>query len=234
MTATGTATSVATACTIHYTDEPPTATYYSYVQCLSCKGVVSGYPDGTFKEKDPITRGQLAKMVSQAAGFTEDPGSQIYSDVPPGSTYYDYINRLSRRGLVSGYPCPQRPGEARAGDAPCTPENPQLFRPNYNSTRGQLVKIVSNAAGYDEDVSGQFYADVPETGDGSQFYVWIMRLTNRGVMAGYACGTSDPRSGPCDEQNRPYFRPSNEVTRGQASKIVANTFFPNCQAHAPQ
>jgi hypothetical protein len=32
-------------------------------------------------------------------------------------------------------------------------------------------------------------------------------------------------------QNRPYFRPNNDVTRGQAAKIISNTFFPNCQSH---
>jgi hypothetical protein len=186
--------------------------------------VISGFPDGTYREGDPITRGQIAKIVSNAAGFNEDPGSQLYSDVPPGSTYYAFINRLTRRGVVSGYPCPQRPG----GGDECSPENPNLFRPNEFATRGQLAKIVSNAAGFSEAVSGQHYADVPANGDGSQFYPWIMRLTNRDVMGGYQCGTTDPRSGPCDAQNRPYFRPANQVTRGQASKIVSNTFFPNC------
>ena len=28
--------------------------------------------------------------------------------------------------------------------------------------------------------------------------------------------------------NLPYFRPGNNATRGQASKIVSNTFFPGC------
>jgi hypothetical protein len=92
-----------------------------------------------------------------------------------------------------------------------------------------MAKIVSNAAGFNEAVSGQHYADVPPNGEGSQFYPWIMRLTQRGVMSGYQCGTQDPRSGSCDAQNRPYFRPANLVTRGQAAKIVANTFFPECR-----
>ena len=30
--------------------------------------------------------------------------------------------------------------------------------------------------------------------------------------------------------NSPYFRPNADVTRGQAAKIVSNTFFPNCQS----
>jgi len=28
--------------------------------------------------------------------------------------------------------------------------------------------------------------------------------------------------------NLPYFRPNNNATRGQTSKIVSNTFFPDC------
>jgi S-layer homology domain len=210
-------------------------TFYTYINCLYCHGAISGYSDNTFRAGEPITRGQIAKIVSNAAGFQEDPGSQIYSDVLPGSPFYAYINRLTRRGIVAGYPCPAKTGmagEAAPGEESCSPEHPQLFRPNFNATRGQMGKIVSNAAGYNEDVSGQYYADVPPSGEGSQFYIYIMRLTGRGVISGYQCGTSDPRSGPCDAQHRPYFRPGNEVTRGQAAKIVANTFFPNCQPSA--
>jgi hypothetical protein len=51
-------------------------------------------------------------------------------------------------------------------------------------------------------------------------------LTNRGVMSGYPCGGPGE---PCDEENRPYFRWNAQVTRGQAAKIVGNTFFPNCE-----
>ncbi|HEX8599710.1 MAG TPA: S-layer homology domain-containing protein [Chloroflexia bacterium] len=219
--ATAAATSTATPCTINFPDNQPGDTFYEYIQCLACRGIVTGYPDGMFHAERNITRGQISKMVSNAAGFNEDPGPQIYQDVPPGSTYYEYINRLTNRGIMSGYPCPERP----EGDD-CDPDNPVIFLPNANATRGQLAKIVSNAAGYNEAVSGQFYADVPPAGQGSQFYEWIMRLTNRGVMSGYPCGGPGE---PCDGQNRPYFRWAVEVTRGQAAKIVANTFFPNCE-----
>ncbi|HEX8231013.1 MAG TPA: S-layer homology domain-containing protein, partial [Chloroflexia bacterium] len=219
--ATTTPMATATVCTVNFPDNQPGDTFYEYIQCLACRGIVTGYPDGMFHAERNITRGQISKMVSNAAGFNEDPGPQIYQDVPPGSTYYAYINRLTNRGIMSGYPCPERP----EGDD-CDPDNPVIFLPNANATRGQLAKIVSNAAGYNEAVSGQFYADVPPAGQGSQFYEWIMRLTNRDVMSGYACGGPGE---PCDGQNRPYFRWNVQVTRGQAAKIVANTFFPNCQ-----
>ena len=52
-----------------------------------------------------VTRGQFAKIASNAAGFIDPPGAQQYEDVVPGSTFYDFIWRLASRGLVSGYPC---------------------------------------------------------------------------------------------------------------------------------
>ncbi|MDQ3707558.1 MAG: PQQ-dependent sugar dehydrogenase [Chloroflexota bacterium] len=229
-----TATPTTSDCEITFQDVPAGSTFYPYITCLACQGIVGGYPCGGPGEpcgtsRDPyyrpganITRGQISKIVSEAAGFADDPGTQVYEDVEPGSPFYPWINRLSNRGHMSGYPC-GGPGE------PCEAGNRPYFRPNANATRGQLSKIVANAAGFDEDASGQTYADVPVSSAPSSFYIYIERLSARQVMGGYACGTADPNSGPCDDQDRSYFRPGNLVTRGQAAKIVGNTFYPNCE-----
>jgi len=211
-------TSIATptSCNISFTDVPSDSTFYTWIRCLACRGIISGYSDGTFKPDNEITRGQIAKMVSNAAGFNEDPGPQIYEDIDPSHTFYAWINRLSMRGHMGGYPCG---GEGE----PCDGDNKPYFRPFANATRGQLAKIVANAAGVAGTPTGLYYTDVLED---NPFYTWIMRLTNLGVMGGYPCGGEGE---PCDDANRPYFRPFANVTRGQASKIVANTFYPGCQ-----
>jgi hypothetical protein len=215
----GAATATATACTISFSDVPPNHTFYNEIRCLACRGIIGGYADGTFRPQNDITRGQIAKMVSNAAGFVEPPGAQIYEDVPVGSPFYDFIQRLTNRGHMGGYQC------GLVNHEPCIPpDNRPYFRPNHSATRGQLSKIVSNAAGFSEPHTGLFYTDV--TSD-NPFYLEIMRLTTRGVMSGYPCGTVPHE--PCDSENRPYFRWGNNVTRGQASKIVANTFFPGCE-----
>jgi photosystem II stability/assembly factor-like uncharacterized protein len=200
-----------------FLDVPPNHTFYSYVYCMSCKGIISGYPDGTFRPNNNVTRGQLSKIVSNSAGFTEPPGAQMFEDVPPGSTFYDWVNRLARRGHIGGYAC------GGVGE-PCGGGNLPYFRPNLNATRGQISKIVSNAAGFTEPVSGQTFEDVPTT---NPFYEWIERLASRGVMSGYPCGAQGE---PCAPGYRPYFRWATNATRGQTSKIVVNTFFPNCQS----
>jgi hypothetical protein len=208
-----------------FADVPTIHVFYSFVQCLACRDVLGGYADGTFRPQNDMTRGQLAKVVSNAAGFEEDPGPQIYEDVSTSHTFYAWINRLSNRGHMSGYPC-GGPGE------PCSPENRPYFRPEANVTRGQAAKIVSNAAGFIEPVSGASYQDVPPS---HTFYVFIERLSRRGYMGGYQCpgsGIINPCTGlpeTCDPpEQRPFFRPCVNITRGQASKIVANTFFPEC------
>lgn len=96
------------------------------------------------------------------------------------------------------------------------------FLPGNNATRGQIAKIVSNAAGYNDTVTTHTFMDVPQ---GSTFYLFVERLATRGIMSGYACGGAGE---PCGPGNPPYFRPGNDATRGQVAKIVSNTFFPNC------
>ncbi|HET6261690.1 MAG TPA: S-layer homology domain-containing protein, partial [Chloroflexia bacterium] len=100
-----------TPCAVTFTDVPSNHTFYAYIQCLACRGIISGYSDGTFRPNNDITRGQIAKVVSNAAGFNEDPGSQVYEDVPPNNIFYAFINRLSMRGVMGGYPCGTVPSE---------------------------------------------------------------------------------------------------------------------------
>ncbi|HYO50948.1 MAG TPA: S-layer homology domain-containing protein, partial [Chloroflexia bacterium] len=63
-TATVVATSTTTSCAISFSDVPAGSTFYPFVRCLACSDVLSGYADGTFRPGNPMTRGQLAKVVS--------------------------------------------------------------------------------------------------------------------------------------------------------------------------
>ena len=210
------ATATTTPCTVSYTDVPPGHTFYPYVRCLACKGIIGGYSDGTFRPNNAITRAQLSKIVANSAGFNEPVSGQTFEDVEPDNTFYLYIGRMASRGILGGYPC------GGTGE-PCGTTNRPYFRPNANATRGQISKIVSEAANIRDIPEGQTYQDVPPE---NTFYVWIERLTSRGVMSGYPCGTMP--SEPCGTSGKPYFRPNNNATRGQVTKIVSGAFFPNC------
>ena len=112
--------------------------------------------------------------------------------------FYIPVQYLACHGVISGY-----------ADG--------TFRPYANTTRGQMVKIVVNAfntPGYSPPNTNTF-ADVPPS---NPFFVFIEAAAHANIVSGYACGSTPTE--PCDSQNRPYFRPFADVTRGQLSKIV--------------
>jgi hypothetical protein len=143
-----------------------------------------------------------------------------FEDVPPGDPFFVYVRCLACRALLSGYPC-GGPFE------PCVPPaNQPYFRPGNNATRGQVAKILSNAAGFADVIPStvQTFEDVPP---GHPFYPWVEQLAVLGLISGYPCGGPfEPCIGPL---NRPYYRPYVDITRAQTAKIIAGTFFPNCQ-----
>jgi hypothetical protein len=210
-----------TPCAIEFIDVPPGSTFYPWVKCLACRGIISGYPDGTFRPNRLVTRGQLSKIASNAAGYAEEHPEQTFEDVPAGSTFHIFIERLASRGIISGYLC------GGVGQPCVPPENLPYFRPNASVTRGQTSKMVAMAASLPNPPGGLWtFQDVPE---GNTFWTWIEALASTGAIGGYPCGGLGEPCIPPD--NRPYYRPGNNVTRGQSSKIVANTFFPGC--HTP-
>jgi hypothetical protein len=222
----------ASPCPLQFTDVDPGNPFYDYIGCLACRGIIGGYPCGGpgepcpgayFRPNTPVTRGQVSKIVSLAAGLADAVPStqQTFEDVPPGGTFWVYIERLAGREIIGGYAC-GGPFEPCVG-----PGNRPYFRPNNDVTRGQIAKIVSGAAGWTETPTGQTFEDVPSA---STFYLWIERVAVRGIVGGYPCGGDGE---PClPPGNRPYFRPNNPATRGQLSKIAASTFFPHCATPA--
>jgi hypothetical protein len=227
----GSPTPAPTPCALTFADVPPGNTFYAAIRCLACQGIVGGYPCGGpgepcpgsyFRPNNTVTRAQLAKIVAIAAAFSDPVSStqQTFEDVPSNNGLWLYVERAVGHGLINGYPC--------GGNAfePCNaPLNRPYFRPFNNATRGQISKIVGTAGGFTEAVAStqQTFEDVPI---GSTFWEYIERMATRGVIGGYPCGGPGE---PCNAPgNRPYFRPNNNATRGQISKITAQAFFPGC------
>jgi hypothetical protein len=223
---TATPSATPTLAALPFVDVDPANPFYAAIGILYSRGIVSGYltsppcPAGVpcFLPNNPTTRGQVAKIAANAAGYTEPiPATQqTFADVPSGSAFWLYIERLASQGVIGGYPC------GGVGEPCVAPDNRPYFRPNSPVTRGQLSKIVAGAAGWAETPTSQSFADVPPS---SPFYPFIERIASRGIVGGYPCGgVGEPCVAP---GNRPYFRPTSDATRGQMSKIAASAFFPS-------
>jgi hypothetical protein len=213
-----TATSTPRACIDRFEDVCPSDYFYTPALALDDDHVMSGYESPPqclndigqpcFKPYNNITRGQASKIITLGASLPANlEGAPHFTDVPDDSTFYTFIEYAYNAGVVTGYPC-GGPGE------PCV-DNKPYFRPNVDLTRGQISKMVAIAFNFGEPVTTQTFEDVPRN---STFYQWIERMAARGIIGGYPCGAEIE---PCVEpDNRPYFRPNNNIIRGQAAKIV--------------
>jgi hypothetical protein len=211
---------------MNFVDVVPGAWFYEYVEDLYCHGVVGGYNTnppctaGTpcFKPENSTTRGQLAKIVTLAFEFpVNTTGGPHFQDVPSGHTFYDWVETAFNLGLVGGYPC-GGPGEPCVG-----PGNKPYYRPDANVTRGQIAKIVVNAAIVDDPAHWTLLNPGTNTFQdvavGSTFFQYIETAYAHNILTGYPCGIAP--AGPCvGPGNKPYYLPGENATRAQISKVV--------------
>ncbi len=90
-----------------FSDIDETSPYAKAIDNLTSLGVITGYPDGRFVPKDPLTRAQFAKMIIVMTGNEESALSkttEVFTDVPASHWGIGYINEAAEKELITGYP----------------------------------------------------------------------------------------------------------------------------------
>lgn len=80
-----------------FTDVPANQWYAKAVMTLAGKGVISGYPDGTFKPNAPITRAEFVTMAMNFANAGKGTACS-FPDVPQNMWYYGAIAGATQNG----------------------------------------------------------------------------------------------------------------------------------------
>lgn len=107
----------------------------SAINQLAGLGIFNGYPDGTFKPGNPITRAEISKIIVLALGLGDAADMMVgvpsgFSDVATDHWANGYIAVAASQGIVKGDP---------AG----------TFRPDANVTYAEAVTMIMRALGYD-------------------------------------------------------------------------------------
>jgi len=113
-------------------DVPDGEWFTEAVGVLLAAGVLTGYPDGTFRGHNPITRAEFVTVASRFWGLNLD-GSMSFSDVPAGHWAYNFILSAYNNGWVTGYP-------------------DGTFGTNRNITRAEAVTIVNRMLGWEAEM----------------------------------------------------------------------------------
>ena len=105
---------------ISFSDVPESSWFYEDVMTLSESGVVSGYPDGTYRPTKKVTTGESLKMILLAAGYPEPERAESH-------WARGYLNFAIDQGFLVRYQ--------------------DITDLDVNMTRGLLAKLAANALG---------------------------------------------------------------------------------------
>jgi len=76
----------------------------TFIEALADRGIIKGFPDGTFRPDEPVTRAQFAAMIRQAFPGAPKRQGTNFVDVPVNYWGYDAIQAAYGLGFLEGYP----------------------------------------------------------------------------------------------------------------------------------
>nr|WP_255723520.1 S-layer homology domain-containing protein [Sporosarcina sp. ACRSL] len=164
------------ASTERFTDVPSSKHYAEAVYDLADRNIIGGYPDGTFKPGNSITRGQAAAIITKMVGLdttnVKNPG---FKDVSTANGYYEAIAAMAQEGIISGY------GDGRYG-------------PNDPITRGQMASIIVKAFDLPRYNFTSYKSPFEDVKRGTGHDSSILSIYRLGITAGTSPETFSPNA----------------------------------------
>ncbi|MBP3485045.1 MAG: S-layer homology domain-containing protein [Oscillospiraceae bacterium] len=169
--------------------------YYKYIVGAADAGIIAGYPDGSYRPNNTVTRAQFITMLYRAAGSPEVKNTALeFAD--SGTIAKDYVAAVAwgvENKVISGY-----------GD--------NSFRPNRNISRAQMAtfmyRYMKNVVGYDfGEAEPCGFDDYDEIA--APYVDAVNAIVSAGVMNGMNAAT---------------FAPNGTANRGMAATVMLRVY----------
>lgn len=168
---------------------------YNHICEMTSRGVLSGYPDNSFRPDKKVTRAEFAKIMTSAAGSAlQYPNYPTFDDVDSYDWYFPYVE--TAKYYLSGY-------ETYYG---------YYYMPNDLALREDIavamVKLKGYSTdGYDLSLLQTMFSDYQSISNNAQKYVAI--AVEKGLISGYDDGT---------------FRGQDSITRAEAATLLYQAY----------
>lgn len=88
-----------------FRDVSPNSFASGYIQSAREQGLLGGFPDGTFRPNQPVTRGEMALLLQKAFSIPYDAKQKSpFPDMTPNVSSYEAALALTQAGVTKGYP----------------------------------------------------------------------------------------------------------------------------------
>jgi hypothetical protein len=137
------------------------------------KGLIKGYPDGTFKPDNSITRAEFMSLVNRSFGFVADVHIE-FSDVSPTDWFAGEVAKAASVGYIAGY-------------------KDGTVRPNKMISRQEAAVMVTRILKLDLSTASSQASNFK---DANEIPSWskgaVCTLAAKGIMNGYPDGSFQP------------------------------------------
>ncbi|MDZ8087733.1 MAG: DUF1565 domain-containing protein [Nostoc sp. DedQUE12b] len=89
---------------VAFKDVPANYWAKTYIEALASQNIIAGFPDGSFKPNEPVTRAQFATIVTKALTPPSKRTAIKFKDVATNFWAYAAIQSAYQSQFVSGYP----------------------------------------------------------------------------------------------------------------------------------
>ncbi|MDY8095083.1 S-layer homology domain-containing protein [Paenibacillus polymyxa] len=152
---------VTKASTVSFTDQSTMSSQaLQAVQEAVKQGLITGYPDGSFRPDQPLTRKEMAALLANALKLDATEQAVTFKDTQ-GSWAASYIEAVRAAGLMTG-------------------DESGAFRPNAAVSREELAAILVRAIGGTHVQGG----DVQDISDGDQVSSWAKNNVEAALKLG--------------------------------------------------
>lgn len=152
-----------------FSDVPESFWASEVIYKLSGLGVINGYPDGTFRPDNKITRAEFATVLVKAFQLPAASG-KVFDDTA-NHWASDFTGAAYAAGIVKGY-------------------SESIFGPDDLITREQMAVMIARAVKLEDEVEEVTFTD------GDQISHWargaVTAVTQAGIMRGYPDGSFAP------------------------------------------
>ena len=161
---------------------------------LASSGIISGFPDRTFKPNLPVSRAEFSTMLVNGLNLQNAPAAnqQIFKDVPGNYWASANIDKAYNKGLVNGYP-------------------DDTFKPQCQVSRAEALTTLSKALPCQNMNSCEAQSILSQYSDGNQVPIWASLSVAKGLKAGLLQNSNSPN----------FINPNQSATRADVASMLS-------------
>lgn len=158
----------------NFRDVPASHIFSGEINWLASSGVARGWPDGTFRPEDSISREAMAAFIYRMAGSPAYTPPQVsrFKDVPVTHQFYKEISWLADQGISQGW-------------------SDGTYRPGENISREAMAAFFYRLAGEPNSSGRTVFSDVSAQHPFAREIGWF---ADQGITQGWPDGSFRPQA----------------------------------------